>query len=143
MKFFKPNIKKMLKNKDINGLIRALSYENYKNINIPLDAKDALIDIGSPAVEPLIEAAKNTSELDLIRNTYIEILGLIGDIRAADFLLEVALKNIESPSMLTKLTKSNEAAKWFISIYSKFGRGLEATAIIMEAYKNKENSRAS
>lgn len=133
----------MLKNKDINGLIRALSYENYKNINIPLDAKDALIDIGSPAVEPLIEAAKNTSELDLIRNTYIEILGLIGDIRAADFLLEVALKNIESPSMLTKLTKSNEAAKWFISIYSKFGRGLEATAIIMEAYKNKENSRAS
>ncbi|MBE3115205.1 MAG: HEAT repeat domain-containing protein, partial [Actinobacteria bacterium] len=49
----KPNVKKIRVNKDVEGLIRALKY---KDKDIRWEAVEALVKIGEPAVELLIEA---------------------------------------------------------------------------------------
>jgi len=86
---FKPDVKKVEKEKDVEGLIEALRYED--NYYVRIAAAKALGEIGDKrAVEPLIGALKDEA-------AYVEIeaaiaLGKIGDIRAADHLVS-ALKS--------------------------------------------------
>jgi HEAT repeat protein len=108
MRFFKPNIKKLLKNRDLGGLIQALGDPEFEIQNAALRA---LGEIGPPAVEALIAALKDTAgdhgapfsfalervgdkrsvgvfiaaledEDKRVRETAIETLGRIGDERA-------------------------------------------------------------
>jgi HEAT repeat protein len=51
MRFFKPNIPRMLQEKNINGLIKALNDEDW---NLCAAAREALQQIGAPAVGALI-----------------------------------------------------------------------------------------
>jgi len=79
MRLFRPNIQKMLKRKDVNGLIRAAADPER---GIRLAAIDALGSIGgSRAVEPLIAALKDGSWG--IRQRAAKALGKTGDTRAA------------------------------------------------------------
>jgi HEAT repeat protein len=50
---FNPNVKKMHEAGDIHGLIRALSH---KNTEVQEKAKEALISLGSSALDPLVDA---------------------------------------------------------------------------------------
>jgi len=76
-----PNIQKLEKNKNVEGLLKSLDNIEYRS-----DAKDALIRVGEPAVEPLI-GMLNDDERDL-RILAIESLGEIGDERAVEPLIE-------------------------------------------------------
>lgn len=67
---FKPNIKKLKKNKDILGLIEAL---DHKDDNVQKNATKALEEIGEPAVPLLVQTIKD--EDSEIRKRAAEALG--------------------------------------------------------------------
>ena len=79
-KFFKPDIEKMERNRDVEGLIKALRHEG-----IRLEAVTALARIGKQAVEPLIQALKNEDRS--ARFSAAVALGKIGDPRAIEPLI--------------------------------------------------------
>ena len=75
----KPNIEKLEKKRDINGLVKALNYE--KDEDIRGNAAYALGVIGDvQAVEPLILALKD--EHPYVRAYAAQALGMIGDARS-------------------------------------------------------------
>ena len=80
-----PNIEELKSNQDIEGLIDSLGYE--PDSRIQLNALHALINIGEPAVEPLIKALKDANSE--IRQRAANALGFLGDIRAVEPLIEV------------------------------------------------------
>jgi len=88
-KLITPNIDKLERSQNIDGLIKALDYEKK---SIKSDAKEALIRIGSPAVEPLLSALDNSSVMD--RGLIIEVLGEIGGEKTFESL--VSLLNDDS-----------------------------------------------
>lgn len=72
---FKPNVKKMEKNKDIDSLLWALRNENS---NVRREAAEALGRIGDvKAVEPLIKAFVDMNEQ--VRHSAAEAVGRIGE----------------------------------------------------------------
>jgi HEAT repeat protein len=78
MRLFKPNVKRMLKKRDVKGLIRAINDEERA---IRLAAIEALGEIGDlQAVEPLITALQDDSWG--VRSYAAAALGTIGDTRA-------------------------------------------------------------
>jgi len=85
MGLFKPNVEKMEKNKDVNGLIKAL-----KDKDVRAGAVVALGKIGKPAVEPLIQALKDKESS--VRSGAAAALGGTGDARAVEPLIQ-ALKD--------------------------------------------------
>jgi len=84
-KFFKPDIEKMERNRDIEGLIKAMRYPNG---GVILEAQRALARVGEPAVQPLIRALKTKD----FRRGALMALGMTGDARAIEPLTE-ALKD--------------------------------------------------
>ena len=94
-----PDIEELKSNQDVKGLIKALGYKS-EDYLIPNNAAFALVEIGEPAVEPLIEALKN--ENSQVRGRAAFALGGIGDIRAVEPLIE-ALND-------TSIIRSNAAA---------------------------------
>lgn len=81
---FKPNVEKMVKKGNVEGLIEAL---RYKDKQVRRDAAEALGRIGDKrAVEPLINALKYWSWG--IQNEAAEALGKIRDARAVDPLIQ-------------------------------------------------------
>ncbi len=95
----KPNVQALKSENDITGLINALGYdkgdaESYDN-DIRSDAYDALLEIGKPAVDALINAINNNNET--IRDSAIRLLGEIKDERAIEP-LATALGNEELKS---------------------------------------------
>ena len=73
---FKPDIKKMEKEKDVEGLIEALRHED--NYYVRIDAAKALGEIGDKrAVEPLIQALKD--EKPEVRLAAVSALRLVID----------------------------------------------------------------
>jgi HEAT repeat protein len=58
--FGPPNVEKMKAKKDVTGLIKALGYR--KDASVRKAAVKALVEIGEPAVEPLIAALKVENE---------------------------------------------------------------------------------
>lgn len=83
-----PDIEELKSNQDVEGLINAMGYESDSKIH--LDALHALINIGEPAVEPLIKALKDVN--NEIRVGAASSLGWIGDARAIEPLIEVLNK---------------------------------------------------
>ena len=84
MRLFRPNIEKLKKRRDVEGLIRALKDSDE---GVRREAAKALGEIGdSRAVEPLIEALKDRNE-DVQKNAAYA-LGEIGDSRAVEPLIE-------------------------------------------------------
>ncbi len=77
-KLSKPNIKSLEKSQDVDKLIQALYH---KRISVRNDAEDALIRIGSPAVESLL---LNLNEKDADIGRIAKILGDINDERAIE-----------------------------------------------------------
>jgi len=78
MRLFRPNVRRMLKKRDVNGLIRAVNDEER---GIRLAAIEALGEIGDPrAVEPLIASLQDGSWG--VRSSAATALGAIGDGRA-------------------------------------------------------------
>jgi len=82
MGFFGPNVEKMEKKNDVNGLIKALKH---KDSDVQDRAEKALVRIGKPAVECLIQALKD--ENSGVRERAIRALGQIKDERAVEPLL--------------------------------------------------------
>ena len=68
----KPDIHQLTQDQDIQGLIDVLQNKNYQ-----ADAVDALVQIGEPAIEPLINNLSSSNELQ--REGVIEALVQIGD----------------------------------------------------------------
>jgi len=87
---FKPNVEKLKAKGDVKGLVKALEY--YKDSKVRPEAADALVKLGTPAVEPLVAALKE-SDKDAGRCA-AEALGKIGDVRAVEPLI-AALKDSE------------------------------------------------
>jgi len=82
-----PDVEKLEDRKDVEGLIKALRYENW---NVRVAAAEVLGKIGDTrAVEPLIQVLKDEYEVIGIRVTAAEVLGKIGDERAAEPLIQV------------------------------------------------------
>ena len=89
MIFFKPNVEKLEKKKDVEGLIKALKCK--KTPKIRDRAAEALGKVGGEkGVEPLIQALKD-EEL-FVRKTAVKALGEVGDERAIEPLIQ-ALKD--------------------------------------------------
>jgi hypothetical protein len=76
--FGPPNIEKLKDKGNVQGLIKALDYE--KDLRIVEDAQQALIEIGAPTVDLLVEALQSDSES--VRQRTAEALGAISDRRA-------------------------------------------------------------
>ena len=86
MGLFGPNVEKMERNRDVAGLIEAL---NHKENEIQDKAQLALVRIGAPAVEPLIQTLKDENRN--IRWRAAEALGKIGDARAVEPLIQALM----------------------------------------------------
>ena len=54
----RPDIEKMERDRDVEGLIKALEHEH---VTVRFGAVAALVRIGEPAIEPLIQALKDKS----------------------------------------------------------------------------------
>ncbi|MCD6215119.1 MAG: HEAT repeat domain-containing protein, partial [Candidatus Desulfofervidus sp.] len=87
-RLFKPNVERLREKKDVKGLIKALRHEDVRK-----EAAEALVNIGEPAVEPLIQALKD--EYSDVREEAARALGRIGDKRAVEPLIN-ALKDEDS-----------------------------------------------
>jgi HEAT repeat protein len=90
MSLFKPNVEKMEKNKDVEGLMKALKH---KDTNVRERAAEALGKLGDArAVEPLIQALKKDEDraralgIDnlLIKEIYAEALKKIRQRKVKD-----------------------------------------------------------
>jgi len=75
-KLTRPNIDRLEKSQDITGLINAMYH---RNIDVRNAAKEALIQIGAPSVDPLI---LHLEDEDACISCIVNILGEIGDARA-------------------------------------------------------------
>ena len=78
------DVKKMVRAKDISGLIK--SFEN-ENQDVRTRAANAIVDIGKTAVDHLIEALGNKNVI--IRVISAQVLGMIGDERAIEHLIKL------------------------------------------------------
>ena len=92
MRLFKPNIKKMEAERDVEALIGTLQDRNRK---VGEDSAWALVKIGKPAVESLIRALKiSDCQVKWGVGLVAWTLGKIGDSRAVEPLIQ-ALQNPE------------------------------------------------
>ena len=92
-----PNIENMKAKGDVNGLIKALNYqEDGAYGGVRRDAAQALRDIGSPAIKPLLAALKDRSNAsDIVRGTMIDVLANIIGMPAESLIFSL-------PSLFTK-----------------------------------------
>jgi len=107
----KPNVKKMEAKKDVEGLIKVLKDKERMGINgwyVRRDAAAALVKIGEPAVEPLIQALKD--EDDTARELAAAALANIGDTRAVEPLIQ-ALKTDKNKEVREDVKKALEKLK--------------------------------
>jgi HEAT repeat protein len=91
LQFFsnKPDVEKLKASGNIKGLIKALQYE--KDFGVQVHAEIALVEIGAPAVMPLIKVLQDKRKD--VRKFAIETLGKIGDERAVMPLIEALDEN--------------------------------------------------
>jgi HEAT repeat protein len=82
--FGPPNVWKLERKKNVKGLIKALKYFELNYVRIA--AAEALVKLGSLAVEPLIRTLDDGHSST--RQTVAEILGKLGDTRAVGPLIE-------------------------------------------------------
>ena len=82
MPLFGPNVKRLMKKGDVNGLIKALV--NNKS-EVEQAASAALVEIGASAVPNIIDALKQPDKN--LRIEAAKILGKIGSIQAKEALI--------------------------------------------------------
>ena len=73
--FGPPNVEKMKAKQDVRGLIRALGYK--KDVGVRTAAVKALVELGEPAVQPLIAALKGENKD--VRQAAVEALAKNGE----------------------------------------------------------------
>ncbi len=125
MRLFRPNVQKMMKKKDVNGLIRAIGDAER---HVRLAAIEALGDIGDTrAVEPLIAALKDSSWG--VRQYAATALGAIGDTRAVKPLTAAFKDNKKivrkaAAEALAKigLSVEPEAQAWYLVALEEWSR---------------------
>jgi len=78
--FSRPKISRLKAKADIQGMIQALGYQ--KDYEIQEQAYQALIELGSDAVEPLVAVLEDRERPMPVRGQAIRALGEIGDQRA-------------------------------------------------------------
>jgi HEAT repeat protein len=76
--FGPPNVEKMKDKRDVEGLVKALGYK--EDVRVREAAARALLEIGTPGVEPLNAALRDGDET--VRRMAAEALGKIGHGRA-------------------------------------------------------------
>ena len=94
MSLFKPNVKKMQEKKDVNGLIKALSYKDADVRSAACRALRIIKDIR--AVGPLLVLLKDPNES--MRREAIYALGELEDPRVADALLPILADKSSFPA---------------------------------------------
>jgi len=116
MLFFKPNVDRLKRNKDINGLISILSQN--KDLNLKMKAADALADFNNTdVIRSLISELKNKD--DFVRKHVTDALAKIGD-DAVDS-LTIAIKDkdiIVSKAAIYTLIKINNLSAIEILFYA-------------------------
>lgn len=121
MGIFKPNVEKMERKRNVEGLVTALRYkdsvvrgkaaEALERLSwqsrdeverawyfLASSAWKSLVDIGKPAVEPLVQALKDESVYVLANAA--KVLGEIGDARAIEPLVQ-ALRDVTAKELFT------------------------------------------
>lgn len=98
-----PDVAKMKAEDDIQGLIRTMGHKDYF---VRLDAQKVLKKIGTPAVDPLINAMNDRNQS--VRSGAIIVLGTIGDNRAVDPLIRI-LKNKNEKNEVKKSAENTLA----------------------------------
>ena len=89
--FGPPDVDKLKAKGDVPGLIKALGYE--RDSGVRGRAADALVQLGSGAVEPLIVTLRDVSGVrrdgshEVGREAAAQVLGKIGDARAIEPLI--------------------------------------------------------
>ncbi|MBV6394406.1 MAG: hypothetical protein KPEEDBHJ_03661 [Anaerolineales bacterium] len=101
----RPNVEYLEKSQDITGLINAMYH---RNLGVRNDAKEALIRIGTPAVNPLI---LHLEDENACISCVVKILGEIGDNRAIEPISKILYdEDITNRSFAAKaLTNFGEA----------------------------------
>lgn len=86
-KFFKPDIEKMERKGDVEGLIKALKHEDS---DVRREAEEALGRIGGPiAVEPLFDMFKDKEETDGVRRGALRSLKKMGSSEVVELFISV------------------------------------------------------
>jgi len=139
---FKPDVEKLERKKDLEGLIDALKYQ--KDDRVCTKAARALCRIGDPrSIDPLIAALKDSHSL--VRYEAAYVLGIMGDPRAVEPLI-TALNDpnndvcINAALALDKLkwTPSN----WIeMDIYSKCMAAHQEKYSLRQRIMEEENRR--
>ena len=101
--FGQPNIDKLKTKRDIKGLIKALNYS--KNENIRTEAVRALVNIGKPAITPLIQALKH-KDID-IRSQAANVLGELKNEIAIEPLIQALRDNSKNVQKSISLALRN------------------------------------
>lgn len=83
----KPSVEKMKREGDVAGLIDALDYNRHKDYHRYQDAYSALVEVGAPAVAPLLVLLEQKQ--DWLRYTVARLLGVIADRRAVEPLVRM------------------------------------------------------
>jgi hypothetical protein len=122
--FGPPDVAKLKAHGDIKGLIKALGYgkeQDQKDVDLRLAAAQALGEIGTSAVEPLIGALGD--ERKLVRFGAVFALGQIGDTRAVD-------------SLAAALKDNDEDVRWLAAVdLGKIG-DIRATGPLLAALRD-------
>jgi HEAT repeat protein len=108
--FFKPNVEKMRKNRDVEGLIKALRHRD--NL-VREEAAAALCGIrDARAVKPFITALKDeSSKNQFVRRDAVKALGRIGDARAVEPLSEALWNDYSVREAAAEALEKIEAKK--------------------------------
>lgn len=144
MFFFKPNVEKMMRKRDVEGLIKALKYDDPK---VRYDAAKALGELGDPrAVEPLIFAlADKSSDIWIadisssVLGAVAEALGKIGNPRAVEPLIsalryseDVRAKAAEALDKLGWKPGQDENAVWYWFAKRDWGKCIDLGAVAVK-----------
>lgn len=108
MGIFRPNIDKLKAGKNVRGLIKAL---RNKDNNIQDEVTEALVEIGEPAIRPLIQVLKNEDD----RNTLqvgLRVLERIGK-PSEELLIKAAMDWVKKACSLTDMGNHEEAIKCY------------------------------
>ncbi|MGA2436258.1 MAG: HEAT repeat domain-containing protein [Bryobacteraceae bacterium] len=149
-RFGSPNVDKMKAKGDVDGLMKALHYQ--EDYGVREAAADALVKIGTPTVEPLI-AALLDSDSD-VRKQAISVLGQIGDARAVgplmaalrdsdrdgrrwavDALVRIGVPAVE-PLIATLKDSDSDVRRWVVDALGQIGDARAVETLIVALKDN-------
>ena len=105
---FKPNVEKLKEKRDFRGLIKAL---RHKERDIQSKASEALIVIGKPAIDPLIQVLKDENNKNILQ-VILKVLEKIGE-PAEEHLIEAAMDEVNKAMSLANLGNYEGAIRYY------------------------------